>query len=104
MTDRKTIYVYENWTGEEPVLMGLLYAENLRGKEACSFEYADAWLESRDRAFPLDPDLQLFSGRQYTPLDKPRLWPLSATATGSMTDGSCSFWPRGPRLGERAPK
>ncbi len=91
MTDRKTIYVYENWTGEEPVLMGILYAENLRGKEACSFEYADGWLESRDRAFPLDPDLQLFSGRQYTPLDKPLF--------GLFSDSCPDRW--GRRLMER---
>ena len=70
MTDRKTIYVYENWTGEVPVLMGLLYVESLRGKEACSFEYADSWLESYDRTYTLDPDLQLFRGRQYAPMDK----------------------------------
>lgn len=91
MTDRKTIYVYENWTGEEPVLMGLLYAENLRGKEACSFEYADAWLEGRDRTFPLDPDLQLFNGRQYTPLDKPLF--------GLFSDSCPDRW--GRRLMER---
>lgn len=71
MAAAKRIYVYENWMGTEPSLMGCLYAENLRGKEVCSFEYAPSWLSNRAGLLALDPDLQLFSGRQFTSLDKP---------------------------------
>lgn len=91
MTDRKTIYVYENWTGEKPVLMGLLYVESLRGKEACSFEYADPWLEACDRTYTLDPDLKLFRGRQYAPMDK--------TMFGLFSDSCPDRW--GRRLMDR---
>ena len=36
----RTIFVYENWSASAPVIMGYMYVESLRGKEACSFEYA----------------------------------------------------------------
>ena len=71
MTAAKRIYVYENWMGTEPSLMGCLYAESLRGKEITSFEYFPAWLTGHPGLLALDPDLQLFSGRQFTPLVKP---------------------------------
>ncbi len=36
---RRDIYVYADWDGlPEPVLMGLLHAELLRGKEIFAFE------------------------------------------------------------------
>ncbi len=66
----KRIYVYESWMEMEPSLMGCLYAESLRGKEITSFEYSKAWLTNHPGLLSLDPDLQLFSGRQFTPLDK----------------------------------
>ncbi len=71
MAAAKKIYVYENWMGAEPSLMGCLYAESLRGKEITSFEYSPAWLTGHPGLLALDPDLQLFSGRQFTPLVKP---------------------------------
>lgn len=70
MSDRKKIYVYENWTGDVPEKIGTLYAEGGKGKEIISFEYNDAWLENSDEKFVFDPDLMLYKGRQYTPLDK----------------------------------
>ncbi len=64
VTKRK-IYVFANWPGmEEPVLMGTLHSELLRGKEIFSFEYNDDWLKS-ENAQLLDPELQLYSGIQY---------------------------------------
>ncbi len=71
MAAAKKIYVYENWMGTEPSLMGCLYAESLRGKEITSFEYSPTWLTNHPGLLALDPDLQLFRGRQFTPLDKP---------------------------------
>ncbi|PHR42633.1 MAG: toxin HipA [Fluviicola sp.] len=44
--------------------MGILQAELLRGKEIFSFEYDESWLKS-GHAQLLDPDLQLYAGKQY---------------------------------------
>ncbi len=62
----KKIYVFADWIKDQPAqLMGTLYAERTRGKEIFSFEYATSWLQSA-AASVLDPELQLFTGRQYT--------------------------------------
>lgn len=66
----KTIYVYENWRSTEPSLIGKLHTAFIRGQETFSFEYAPQWLECFESSFSLDPDLSLFKGRQYTPMDK----------------------------------
>ena len=61
----KIIYVYAHWLEwKEPVLMGFLNAQSIRGKEIFSFEFAPDWLKSGS-ARMLDPDLQFYSGRQY---------------------------------------
>jgi len=65
----KRILVYENWHGPEPTLIGNLYLEGTRGKEVCSFEYDNEWLKQTN-SFLLDPDLSLFKGRQFAPVDK----------------------------------
>ena len=59
--DEKTIYVYENWRGEAPTLLGRLRCGFVRGQETFSFEYDPAWLSSAESSFSLDPDLALFS-------------------------------------------
>lgn len=62
---KRKILVYAHWQGmHEPVLMGVLNTELLRGKEIFSFEYDKQWLKSPYAQW-LDPDLQLFSGPQY---------------------------------------
>lgn len=66
----KTIYVYENWRGETPSLLGTLRAAFIRGQESFSFEYDPQWLIECRGICSLDPDLALYSGRQYTPLGK----------------------------------
>jgi len=48
------------------VLMGILVATRIRGKELFSFEFDDSWLRGK-LARSFDPDLQLFKGRQYSP-------------------------------------
>ena len=65
----KTIYVYENWSGDTPVKLGKLYVDQARGSEQYAFEYDEAWLTTSRFAFVLDPDLSLYKGRQY-PIDK----------------------------------
>jgi len=66
----KTIFVYDNWRSEKPSLIGGLHISLIRGQEIYSFEYADEWLNSFESAYSLDPDLSLYRGRQYTPLNK----------------------------------
>lgn len=68
--DEKTIYVYENWREETPSLFGTLHVDFIRGQETFSFEYDPQWLTECEGACSLDPDLSLYSGRQYTPLGK----------------------------------
>jgi len=52
--------------------MGTLYAELIRGRELFSFEYEPDWLspDNPQNIVPLDPDLALYSGRQYAPPEK----------------------------------
>ena len=70
MENSKGIYVYENWKSGTPSLIGILYADGGRGKQVISFEYAEEWLSDLTNNANLDPDLGLFKGRQYAPLDK----------------------------------
>ena len=62
---KRSISVYAHWQGiAEPLLMGNLHSERLKGKEIFSFEYNEEWLKSA-YAQLLDPDLQLYSGTHY---------------------------------------
>lgn len=64
-TTQRTIYVYANWEAEtEPVQIGMLQAERVRGKEIFSFEYNPDWIRS-SKIQLLDPDLQFYTGTQY---------------------------------------
>jgi serine/threonine-protein kinase HipA len=59
------VRVYADWAElHTPRLMGLLSVDRVRGKEVFSFEYDGSWL-SGGLAQQLDPDLQLFEGKQY---------------------------------------
>lgn len=68
--EEKTIYVYENWSGKNPALLGKSYVSSVRGKEQFSFAYDAAWLASESADYFLDPDLALYGGRQYAPMEK----------------------------------
>jgi serine/threonine-protein kinase HipA len=62
---KRSISVYAHWEEiEEPILMGTLHSDRLRGKEVFSFEYEDNWLKDGPSQL-LDPSLQLFSGLHY---------------------------------------
>jgi len=62
---KKNIYVYADWNKvKSPILIGILHAERLRGKQLFSFEYNKEWLGMKD-VQNLDPELQLYSGIQY---------------------------------------
>lgn len=62
----KNISVYAHWEGMgDPQLVGTLFAQPGRTDEIFSFSYDHSWLETNAKAYALDPDLQLFAGRQY---------------------------------------
>lgn len=48
----------------EPQRIGLLHAEPSKGREVFDFEFDDRWLHD-GRPYILDPDLQLYKGRQF---------------------------------------
>lgn len=87
MSKRETerdIFVFAHWQGmDEPMLMGTLHSELLRGKEVFSFEYEEDWLKS-EHAMQLDPDLGLYSGKHFLSDDKPNF--------GLFLDSSPDRW------------
>lgn len=65
MSTKTNIYVYAHWRGlPEPKIIGILSAQQAKGKKAFSFEYDKEWLKSEQK-FMLDPDIQLYGGPQY---------------------------------------
>ena len=84
--EQKIIYVYENFSGETPQLLGTLFVDHVRGKESYSFEYEADWLKKSKYAISLDPDLQMFAGRQYPLGDK--------DVFGIFADSSPDRWGR----------
>lgn len=83
---KEEILVYGDWIElGEPQLVGRLYVDHLRGKEIFSFEYDSTWLNSK-YAQTLDPDLGLFSGKQYLRDNKPNF--------GLFLDSSPDRWGR----------
>ena len=66
----RTIWVYENWSSTNPIILGRLYVDGDKRTEKFSFEYDDEWLLNNGAGITLDPELFLYRGRQYTPLGK----------------------------------
>ena len=63
--NNKDIEVYAHWIGmPQATLMGRLNCVTTRGREVFSFEYDNQWLKT-PFAHELDPDLGLYTGRQY---------------------------------------
>lgn len=86
IANKRQIYVYAHWKGiENPMLMGKLFAERLRGKEIFSFEYDEEWLKSKNAQL-LDPSLQLYSGLHFLNPDQSNF--------GLFLDSSPDRWGR----------
>ena len=68
MEKEKAIYVFADFRPFHNELIGTIFVSQTRGKEFYSFEYDLSWLENQHRM--LDPDLQLYKGRQYINDDK----------------------------------
>jgi serine/threonine-protein kinase HipA len=63
--NKTAIFVYAHWMGmPEPKCIGVLSAQQSKGKKAFSFEYDVDWIHSREQQL-LDPDIAWFTGPQY---------------------------------------
>ena len=66
MANTKTdIWVYADWLSmPEPKCIGVLTAQQAKGRKAFSFTYDQTWLNSSEQ-FLLDPDIAWYTGTQY---------------------------------------
>lgn len=65
MAAKTDIWVYAHWQGmEDPLCIGVLTAQQAKGKKAFSFEYDKDWISSKAQLV-LDPDIAWFTGLQY---------------------------------------
>jgi len=63
--NKRSVHVYAHWQGMvDPLLMGVIHSDRLRGKEIFSFEYDKDWLKNGPSQ-QLDPNLQLYPGLHY---------------------------------------
>lgn len=83
--NQKTIFVYDDFTTDQPVLMGSLYVNVIKGGESYSFEYDKGWLKKTSLTLTLDPELMPYSGRQY---------PTGKNIFGLFADASPDCWGR----------
>ena len=64
-TGKTDIWVYAHWAGmTEPECIGVLSAQQAKGRKAFGFTYDRSWLSSKEQLL-MDPDLGWFSGPQY---------------------------------------
>ena len=84
-SNQKTIFVYDDFSSENPLLMGMLYVNVIKGGESYSFEYDKDWLKKTALKFTLDPELMPYSGRQY---------PSGKNIFGLFADTSPDRWGR----------
>ena len=85
VSKEKTIFVYDDFSMQNPTLMGILYVNSLKGEESYSFEYDREWLKKTSLKITLDPELMPYSGRQY---------PFGKTIFGLFSDSSPDRWGR----------
>ena len=64
-SQQKTILVYDVFSSDHEMLMGLLYVNQAKVGESYSFEYDRDWLKKTALKFTLDPDLMPSAGRQH---------------------------------------
>lgn len=83
--NQKNIFVYDDFSADRPILMGILYVNVIKGGEAYSFEYDRGWLKKNRLALTLDPELMPYPGRQY---------PSEKNIFGLFADASPDRWGR----------
>jgi len=65
MADKSDILVYADWKGMlAPRCIGILSAQQAKGRKAFSFSYNQDWISSSEQLL-LDPDIAWFGGPQY---------------------------------------
>lgn len=65
MADKTYIWVYADWKGMiSPKCIGILSAQQTKGRKAFSFSYDMDWISSEEQLL-LDPDIVWYSGQQY---------------------------------------
>jgi len=83
--DEKIIYVYDDFSENNPLLIGKLYVGVIKGGETYSFEYDANYLKKNGFSISLDPELQPFEGRQF---------PVGQNMFGIFMDASPDRWGR----------
>ena len=64
-TIKTDIFVFAHWIRmSEPKFIGILSAQQAKGKKAFSFEYSRDWIQSKEQIL-LDPEIGWFKGQQY---------------------------------------
>lgn len=65
MANKLDILVYAHWVGmPQPQFIGVLSAQQAKGKKSFGFEYNKEWIKSKAQLL-LDPDISWFTGMQY---------------------------------------
>lgn len=65
MADKTDIWVYADWKGlVSPKCIGILSAQQTKGRKAFSFAYDKDWITSQEQLL-LDPDIAWYSGQEY---------------------------------------
>jgi serine/threonine-protein kinase HipA len=82
---QKKIYVYDDFSTRQPILLGYLYVDVIKGGETYSFAYDDQWLRDTELSVSLDPDLVPYGGRQF---------PNGSSIFGLFADASPDRWGR----------
>ena len=83
--EERIIYVYDDFSCDEPILLGKLYIGVIKQGEAYSFEYDKEWLANNKMSIFLDPEIQPFIGRQF---------PNGKSIFGLFADASPDRWGR----------
>lgn len=85
MSSKRNIWVYAQWQGmAEAKCIGMLTAQQARGKTAFSFLYDPEWLSQKEQ-FLLDPDIEWFQGQQH---------PIGKENFGVILDSMPDTWGR----------
>lgn len=86
INSNKEIYVYENYSELEPLFIGTLYVNVIRGEEVYSFSYDKDYLKNKNTKIVLDPNIMLYDGRQFLNINK--------STFGVFDDSSPDRWGR----------
>lgn len=83
--EERVIYVYDDFSCDEPVLLGRLCVGVIKQGETYSFEFDEEWLTTNKMSISLDPEIQPFAGRQF---------PDGKNIFGIFADASPDRWGR----------